>query len=442
MVRKSLAKEETLKVADKTALYITTRLFWPITDGHMTELRNHCQSLNRLGYDVHLCSFLYDRQSKEDAPNYIQSVQVLHKPKWYRRGANIIGKSLFHKEWTLQAALYYSKENETIIRAAVKCLRPDVIIVDMVRLAPYLEAISKSDAIKILNIEDLLSERYKRQEKMGLTSSIAGQYLRQRSLAERIISNPIIKKMVLAYEIKRVTFAESYYAFKYDACVFISFQEATAFGKKTGLNHIYTIPIHVDYQYLADTPFEVRIEPDTMSFLGNFSIAANRDSLIQILDSILPEIRKSLPSATLKVVGNCPDEIIQCYQENHGVVFCGYVKDTRSVIRNTMLFLSPIAYGTGVKTKIVEAMAMGMPVITNEVGAENIDAERETELIVCDQSSDVVRRTVELLQSPDQLAAIGKNAQQLIKKRFDIGSIDQEFADLLAQVERQKAKSS
>ena len=87
-------------------------------------------------------------------------------------------------------------------------------------------------------------------------------------------------------------------------------------------------------------------------------------------------------------------------------------------MKRTEVFLSPIAYGTGIKTKIVEAMAMGVPVLTNSVGKEGILAESEKEIVVSDDMKVLASWVDSLLSDPELAARIGNAGQQFSYNYF------------------------
>lgn len=95
-----------------------------------------------------------------------------------------------------------------------------------------------------------------------------------------------------------------------------------------------------------------------------------------------------------------------------------------------MVFLTPIAYGTGIKTKILEAMAMKMPVVTNSIGAEGIHARNNEHWYVSDNYDELARKIDELLLNEDLRKKMGENSQKFVKDFFQWDIVFEQFKKL------------
>ena len=97
-------------------------------------------------------------------------------------------------------------------------------------------------------------------------------------------------------------------------------------------------------------------------------------------------------------------------------------------VKKTNVFLAPMAYGTGVKIKIVEAMAMGMPVVTNPIGAEGIPGENGVHWYVGNSDTEIAEYIDQLLADPADCAEMGENAQRLVDETFSWNAATKAFA--------------
>ena len=149
--------------------------------------------------------------------------------------------------------------------------------------------------------------------------------------------------------------------------------------------------------------------------IGNFSVASNADTLEMIISEVLPYLKSDY---RFYIIGACPEEIKMKYKAQPRLIFCGRVDDIRKYIKKASVFLAPIAYGTGIKTKIVEAMGMAMPVVTNSVGAEGIYATSGTDYIVIDDMREIAAATDELLANPSMAKKMGQAAQAFAFEHF------------------------
>ena len=175
-----------------------------------------------------------------------------------------------------------------------------------------------------------------------------------------------------------------------------------------------TLSVGIDYDLFAREIPGLKKEKNTLSYVGNFKVAANSDTLKMICEEVLPFLKHDYK---LYVIGSCPDELKTKYSSSR-IVFTGRVKDLAENIRKTEIFLSPISYGTGIKTKIVEAMSMGMPIVTNNVGVEGIAANSGKEIIIADEYKDIAEAVDELFENPIKREQIGKLAQEFAYKNF------------------------
>ena len=332
---------------------------------------------------------------------------------------NLIGKSLF-QGFPLQCSLYYSKSNVKRIRELCDKLNPDVIIVDMVRLAPYIKAFSDRSCVKILDMDDLLSLRYERQaNSVNCGSNITGNY-EIGSAGGKLLGNSRIKRMILRSESKRMRKAEIRYANLYDKTIFVSDRETDELNKICGFEKAYTVRLGVDYDYYSAQPNACK-EKGSLAFLGNMNVAAKADSLIYIIKNILPKLDFEYK---LHVVGAVTDDFAEKYGRNN-IIFHGRVDDVREVIGGCEIFLSPIVYGTGIKTKILEAMAMGIPVITNSVGAEGIDGLNNVHFVVRDSADELAASVNEM--TGREMTSMINAARELIRNKYTWNNI---YADL------------
>lgn len=407
----------------KRVLFITTRLFWPADSGRKVSLYYYCKGLSEYcGFEVHLYSFLENGQKTDDIddhPDFISSVTPASPVCKATKVLNLMSKSLM-QGWPLQCSLYYSRKNVRRIKALCDKLEPDIIITDMIRLAPYIKAFAKRKCLKISDLDDMLSLRYSRQaENADSGSNITGNYAMS-AAGDRLLGSSRIKRMILRSESKRVRKAEIKYANIYDKTIFVSDKETEKLNRLCGFDKAYTVRLGVDYDYYAE-PLDIDTERGTLAFLGNMNVSANADSLAFIIKNILPKLNFDYK---FHIVGTVPDALMQKYARSN-IVFHGRVDDVRKIIRRCKLFLSPIVYGTGIKTKILEAMAMGVPVITNSIGAEGIDGEKGVHFEVHDDADGLADAVNKMIGADN--SAMSRAARDLIYDKYMWSKI---YADL------------
>ena len=411
----------------KRLLFVTTRLPWPANSGRRTSLYHYCRGLHeQYGYEVSLLAFPeWDQpRSDKDKPPFIARVHFAAPIGRLTKLFSLI-RALFNGK-PLQTALYESRKNHRLLAAILKDEQPDVVVFDMLRLAPYMKT-AKRRAKCILDLDDLLSVRYQRQLQSPLGSTgIAGHYAGgMPPLLERLCCHGRIGKMVLKSEQKRAARAECRYALQADGVILVSATETKRLNEALGKKHAVTVPTGVDFA--AFSCHGAKKKPNTFGFVGNLFAAANLASLRYIVNEVLPRI--ALPF-TFEVAGPCPDEVHAEFKNAKGLCLLGEVESTAKAMAAWQFTLCPIAFGTGLKTKVLEAMAAGLPVLTNETGAEGIDAENGKELFVLQDAAALAETAEKLLSDPALCAQTGILAQQFASTHFDWSIVFNAFRQL------------
>lgn len=414
----------------KKLLFITTRLFWPIDSGRKVSLYHYCKGLHDIyGYDIYLYSFLEPGQNESlvaDKPEFIKEIRIAKNIGKFNKLSNLFFKSLLCR-WPFQISLFFSKKNEREIRNICDEVQPNLVIVDMVRLAPYIKALNKLDCKKVLDLDDLLSKRYLRQcESNNSKAQILGSYASGvNSNTKNILKLSWVKNFVLKSESKRVAKAEIKYGKLYDKVIFVSDKETNEYNTKLHDKAI-TVRLGVDYDYFAQD-VHVQKEKESFAFIGNFKVAANVDSLLLIYNEILPKLNFNYK---FYVIGYMPQELKTKLKDDR-IILCGRIEDARPVIKKCPLFLAPIAYGTGIKTKILEAMAMGVTVVTNSVGVEGIDGVDGVHYLVNDNSDEIANIVNNVVAGQIDVENISKSGQLLMKEKYKWENIFKSFKEII-----------
>ncbi|NHM26786.1 glycosyltransferase [Desulfofundulus sp. TPOSR] len=145
-------------------------------------------------------------------------------------------------------------------------------------------------------------------------------------------------------------------------------------GTKTAV-----IPVLAD-PWPQVNPFACR---EGLLYVGNFLHQPNVDAVIYLVHHIWPYLQKLLPAVDLYIVGDNPPQEIRALSKA-GIKVTGYVPALRPYLEQCRLMLAPVRYGAGLKTKIVEALAAGLPVVTTRIGAEGMELRAGENVVVAD----------------------------------------------------------
>ena len=164
-------------------------------------------------------------------------------------------------------------------------------------------------------------------------------------------------------------------------------------------------------------------------FLANFDNLANRDAATWFCNEIWPRILKRLPETKLFLAGN---NFPADYSKKPGIEVLGYVPDLAATLERFRVFVSPIRYGTGIKTKNLTAMGNGIPLVTTTIGAEGMNLTDGENALICDAAGGFANKSVELYKDQSLWQKLADNGIQHIATEFSVERLDEQIEKILA----------
>jgi glycosyltransferase involved in cell wall biosynthesis len=146
-------------------------------------------------------------------------------------------------------------------------------------------------------------------------------------------------------------------------------------------------------------------------FIGTFSWPPNLDGIKWFVAEIWPTIRREVPEATVTIIGSNPTEEARRLGDCPGITMLGYVPETLLYLQRAALSIAPLRYGGGMKGKVVEAMAVGLPVVTTSVGAQGLNAVNGKHLLQADSPQEFAQAAIRLLRDQGESAQIAAAGQ-------------------------------
>jgi glycosyltransferase involved in cell wall biosynthesis len=156
----------------------------------------------------------------------------------------------------------------------------------------------------------------------------------------------------------------------------------------------------------------------TIAFFGQISYYPNTDGLLFFLREIMPRLKQAHPRVKLLIIGLSPPDMISAYAGDD-VIITGAVDDIRPYLERASLIIAPLRIGGGTRLKILEAMAMGKPVVSTRIGAEGIDVTDGWDILLADTAEDFAARVEQVLDDPALAHRLGGAARRLIEQRYD-----------------------
>ena len=159
----------------------------------------------------------------------------------------------------------------------------------------------------------------------------------------------------------------------------------------------------------------------------------NIEGVEWFLDEVWPEIHRAHPTLTFTLAGHSiPDRLYQRHDEN--VVIAGEVPDANEFILSHDMLIVPLLSGSGIRIKIVEAMALGRIVITTTVGAEGMDIEDGKHLFIANTPEEFLNIINKCITTPDLCTIIGENARNFIAMNHNNDLITDQILDFYHNV--------
>jgi polysaccharide biosynthesis protein PslH len=169
-------------------------------------------------------------------------------------------------------------------------------------------------------------------------------------------------------------------------------------------------PNGVDSEYFS--PTDESYDPDCVSFVGRMDYFPNQECVLDFCAHVLPRLREKRPGVKFIIVGADPSPAVRKLSELPGVVVTGSVPDVRPYVRRSAMMVAPLNIARGTQNKILEAMAMGVPVVASRVAAQGVDAIPNEHFLVAGTHAECRAAVLRVLEDPQErrrLALAGRS---------------------------------
>lgn len=377
-------------------LQLAPRFPFPMDDGGKIGIGNILIQFSRLDCDVSFLTFYDNEIPKKDInelEKYANPILLKHSTK---NTPFRILKSIF-----TNSSIYINKHSEKIVIKKIEELFSeaefDVIHADhsaMASLALYMKSLTNKPAgLRLHNIEWMIWQRY---------ADILPIY------------HP--KKLYIQHQANLLKKFESEIYYKFDICFPITdLEKAKALQISPNSNHIVSGP-GIDPSYWVPDENVCR-NSNELIIATFFSWRHNLDGLLWFIKNVMPLVRKINPDITLTVIGKDIPEFLRNYT-SLGVNVIGYVDDVRPYLNKAGIYIVPLFVGAGIRIKIIEAMAMQLPVLATSIAAEGINARSENGLFICNNENEFSSQILELTKNIEEAKKLGAEARKFSTLNF------------------------
>ena len=361
-------------------LYLCHRFPFPPKRGGKIRPFNMIRHLSDAGHQVTVCSLARSAHEAEEGAGIAAhcagfEIGLVKEPvQWARMVARLplpVPSSMGY---------FYSPELARKVRSLLASKRWDLIFVHCSSVAQYVAHVT--DVPKILDFGDMDSQKW--QEYADI--------------------KPFPLSLGYRLEGLKMLAAEKRLARRFDLCTTTTRAEWQTLedygtGAATGW-----FPNGVDASYFS--PGDEPHEPETISFIGRMDYYPNIECMRRFTAQVWPLLRRCRPSLKLLIVGADPRPEVLALGDLPGVTVTGSVPDVRPFVRRSVLNVAPLAIARGTQNKILEAMAMGVPVVTTRLAAGGVDAEEGKHLLVADTPSEAAEAILRLVDNPGERARL------------------------------------
>ncbi|MAS37494.1 MAG: hypothetical protein CL610_26075 [Anaerolineaceae bacterium] len=175
-------------------------------------------------------------------------------------------------------------------------------------------------------------------------------------------------------------------------------------------------------------------EPAALLFVGNYEYAPNVDAALRLAHHVLPRVQARVPEVKLWLVGNAPPPELKALA-GESILVTGRVADVRLYLARATAFVCPLRLGAGIKNKVLEALAMGCPVVATSLSVDGIAVTHEQDALVADEAA-LIQQTLRLLDDVDLQQKLSVNGRRLIETKYSWTHVADLYAQLYEEVGR------
>jgi len=178
-------------------------------------------------------------------------------------------------------------------------------------------------------------------------------------------------------------------------------------------------------------------KPDTLIYNGALTYNANFDAMEFFLRDVFPLVKALRPSVSLRITGRYDGVPVERLPLGDGAELTGYLDDIRPAVAQSCVCVVPLQVGGGTRLKILEAMALGTPVVSTSKGAEGLKVTHGENILIADDPGDFAQALVRLLGNEDLRNKLSANGRRLVEEWYSWEMCACQLEQLLCRVVEQ-----
>ena len=382
----------------KKILFVANRIPYPLNDGGNIATWHNIHALKQRGWETHL-AVLNTKKHHQD-PKNVADIASIHAVD-IDTSISLIDafKNLFDPQIPYNISRFWSPTFANLLKNLVEKYQFDIIQFEGIYLSIYIKAIRQgSDKVPIVL----------------RAHNVEGEIWKRLSLK----SGNFIKRIILSSLSSQILTFEQKWIIKYNGVVFISKKDQSYFVNSVKKNQfVTTIPAGVIINEKKVDKTYSR-EANSLCFIGSLEWLPNLEGVNWFLDNVWEKVLKANKNAHFHIAGkNPPPSIINLKRSS--VHVHGMVPSSTEFVNNYVLLIVPLLSGSGMRLKIVEALATGQCIVSTSIGAEGIPYTDSEHLLIADDPQEMADKIVHLLKDKQAQEEMRSKALQLAKAHFD-----------------------
>ncbi len=398
-------------------LVIADYLPYPLIGGDRIRIYNLLRRVARR-HEVSLAAFLEkptDIEGVEHLKQFCAHVETVNFQQRSRimKAPGMFGYALSGKPPELY--LLHSDELVEKIKRLTATMDFDILQIEHARMGLYLEKLQSRERSKsLLMFHNFTSQQY------GRVSQIERRW--DRKFRTRLDS------MAMGYW-------EPRYAEKFTRCATVSEADRELLLQSNPRLQVEVIPNGVDIEKYLPLPLPPKHTNPSLLFLGNMGYPPCVDAALYFCHDIFPLILQSNHAAEFWIVGRDPrPEVLEL--NNSNVHVTGRVDDVHPFYQQSPVCVVPLRAGGGTRLKILEAMALGRPVVSTTIGCEGLNVVDGEHLLIADTPTQFSEKTMNLFNDRELYQRISENGRSLVEGRYGWDQIAEKLTDIYEQMTR------
>lgn len=330
------------------------------------------------------------RRSAAELLRNCKSVEVFRLPVWQSVWNCLC--ALFSSR-ALRTSYFYSPVLKRRVEEVVARGEIDLIQAELVKTIPMIEGVRGRVPI-VFDAVDCVSMMEARRRK--------------------VLRNPLLK-LLSQWEEQKMRRWEGWASDNLEGIVISSRVDKEAFPERPQSKHeIRVVPNPVDLEYFSLGRFECR--QDTVIFCANLAYFPNEDAALYLAYEIWPAIRARRSGLQLEIVGNRPSKRVKDLDGKNNIRVIASVPDIRPHLRRAWISLCPIRVQAGTQNKILQAMALGVPVVATRACCPGLGVEPGKHLLTADRPDEFVSAIESLLDDENLRNRLKRAAREYVER--------------------------